>query len=104
MCGHVTVLGEAMRRMVEDPTLRQIFLGGYEGAPRVEAGAHGADPPALRATRGGEARDTGHSSGGGSRRDREGRDDHRRGEGSGHHGGRDDRPYCHEPCVRPRRG
>ena len=71
MRGHVTVLGEAMRRMVEDPTLQQIFLGGYGGAPRVEAGAHGADPPALRATRGDEARNTGHGSGGGSRRDRE---------------------------------
>ena len=102
MRGHVTALGEATRRMVDDPTLRQIFFGGYEGAPRVEARAHDADPPALRATRGDEARNTGHGSGGGSRRDRQGRcgDDHRRGEGSGHHGGRDDRPYRHEPYGR----
>ena len=102
MRGHATVLGEAMRRVVEDPTLRQIFFGGYEGAPRIEAGVLGADPPVLRATRGDDARNTGHGSGGGSRRDREGRrgGDHPRGEGSGHHGGRDDRPYHHEPYGR----
>ena len=42
--GAVAVLGEAMRRVVDDPTLRQIFFGEYGGAARAEAGAHDADP------------------------------------------------------------